>query len=73
MAREIVVHRLIAPTSEVTLAVRDIFEDRWNWSCVGVSRQPNACGQATAVRHRDPRVFNHPDYMRKSADAFHFD
>src|SRR5262245_4046353 len=71
MAREVVVHGLVARACEVTLAVRDVFQDRRNWSRFGVRGQPDAPGQTTTVRHRDPAVFNHPDLMRKSVDGFH--
>ena len=64
---EIAVHRLVATTRAVALAVGDIFEDRRDRG--RVVGQPEAGGEAGAVGERDEEVFDHAQVATPSLRA----
>ncbi|GEM_PF-2976261 len=73
--REIAVHRLIAATRTVTLAIRNIFEHGRDGIFLGAFRQPQARTKTGAILESDPQmlgdVYGHDGFhlFNESFDA----
>src|SRR6202140_2197824 len=63
---EVVMHRLVARTSSVSLAIRNLFEDGGHGRCVGpgVVRQPDARCEPRPIRKRNPKMLDYPHPTR---------
>ena len=71
VAREIVMHRLVAAAHQVALAIGQVFEERRHWRPLRIRRQPDPRGEPGTVGERDQRVLDDLHRPRKILDGLH--